>query len=141
MKVIECGSDLWRNVKCQACRSVLGIENDDVQVERYWDGEDGCCDSRVYVVCVACSARISIDAPSMVVERRLREQEVSDLEKLGSETVAAGYELSIDKNECGWNINVMDRKKSECLGHGHGDRIADALIDLAKERKKKHAAS
>jgi len=143
MKVLETPKDRWRSVKCSSCSAKLEVEDSDVEVERFWDGEDGCYDTRTFVVCVVCSKRFQIDCvPTEIKDRRLGEREARDLETLGRETVAVGRELTIHRNECGWSINVMNHHRAEVknFGVGHGDTIADALLDLAKKMKA-HAAS
>lgn len=75
MKVLENGPDRWRRITCRGCNSVLFVEDEDVLVERYWDEEDGCLDSRARILCCVCNRTITIEAPHDFKTCRLREQE------------------------------------------------------------------
>jgi len=81
VRVIELGSERWRRKRCPGCDSDLMIGDEDVSVERSWDGEDGCFDSRAYVVCVVCQRRFMVDVPSTLRERKLQETAVASPEK------------------------------------------------------------
>src|SRR5271155_3113580 len=120
MKVLERGDDLWRSVECPFCKSTLLIEDEDVSVERFWDGEDACYDSRAFAFCVVCQRRLGLDVPDSLKKHRLFAKEILDLEKLGEECAKEDTTIHMIGDKSSWSISV--RKGTICLSSGKGDR-------------------